>query len=290
MIGDLEVIARRVIEKDGVRHEELDRDAVLARRPEVVLIDELAHTNAPGSFARKRYEDVLAILRAGIDVITTLNIQHLEALNDTVYRMTQTHVRETLPDGLLALADEVILIDVTPETLRQRLREGRIYPRERIERALSSFFTLDNLASLRELALREAMRARKRERPRAPFERLLLCVGPRDADVALILRCSQFAARLGADFAVAKILEPRDACSHELTTALREEAQKHCAEWIEEVAADPARRIIELARMVPETTVALAATLRKPRWPQRNAFARRVLDAGARELLVLTRR
>jgi two-component system, OmpR family, sensor histidine kinase KdpD len=290
MIGDLEVLPRRVILKEGVRYEELDRDAVLARRPQVVLIDELAHTNAPGSFAKKRYEDVLAILRAGIGVITTLNIQHLEALNDTVDRMTQTQVRETLPDGLLALADEVILIDVTPQTLRQRLREGKIYPPDRIERALSSFFTLDNLASLRELALREAMRARKRERPRAPFERLLLCVGPREQDVALILRCSQFAARLGADFAVAMIVEPRDACSKALTQALRDEAYKHCAEWIEEIAPDPARRIIELARMVPETTVALATTLRQPRWPQRNAFARRVLDAGARELLVLTRR
>jgi len=290
MIGDLEVLPRRVIEKNGVRYEELDRDAVLARRPEVVLIDELAHTNAPGAFARKRYEDVLAILRVGIDVITTLNIQHLEALNDTVLRMTQTQVRETLPDGIVALADEVILIDVSPQTLRTRLREGKIYPPDRIERALSSFFTLDNLASLRELALREAMRARKRERPRAPFERLLLCAGPREQDVALILRCSQFAARLGADFAVAMILEPRDACSKELTEALRAEAYKHCAEWIEEITPNPARRIIELARMVPETTVALAATLRKPRWPQRDAFALRVLDAGARELLVLTRR
>jgi len=290
MIGDLEVLPRKVIEKDGVCYQELDRDAVIARHPQVVLIDELAHTNAPGSEARHRYEDVLAILRAGINVITTLNVQHLEALNDTVYRLTQTQVRETLPDGILALADEVILIDVTPQTLRARLRDGKIYPRDRIERALHSFFTIDNLTALRELALREAGRARRRERLRAPFERLLLCVGPRTQDVALIKRCSQIAARLGANFAVAMILEPRDVMSPELYEALRTEARKHNASWHEETTKDAAHRIIELARLEPETTVALATTLRHPRWPQRNAFARRVLDAGARELFVLTRR
>ncbi|MHB8179073.1 MAG: hypothetical protein ACYDA5_08385 [Vulcanimicrobiaceae bacterium] len=290
MIEDLEVLPRKIVMKSGIRYEELDRDGVIARAPEVALVDELAHTNAPSLVARKRYEDVLAILRAGIDVISTLNIQHLEGLNDTVFRLTQTLVRETLPDGILSLADEVILIDVSPHTLRQRLREGKIYSPERAERALSGFFTIENLTALRELALRETTRARSRERHRVPFERLLLCVGPRREDEALIRRCSQIAARLGVEFAVAMILEPRDAASPELIANLRTEAGKQNAAWRQETSSAAPRRIIELARRTPETVVAVAATLRRPRWPQRNAFARRILDAGARELIVLTRR
>lgn len=290
MIDDLEVLPRKVITKDGIQYEELDREAVLRRMPKVALIDELAHTNAPGSTTRKRYENVLAILRAGIDVITTLNVQHLEALNDTVYRLTSTRVRETLPDGILAVADEVILIDVTPQTLRERLREGKIYPPERVESALNRFFTVENLTALRELALRETIRARARGRDRAPFGRLLLCAGPRTEDAALIRRCSQIAARLGIEFAVALILEPKDALLPELRAALHDEARRQNATWHEEATPDPPHRIIELARERPETVVACATTLRHPRWPQRNAFARRVLDAGALELLVLTRR
>ncbi len=290
MVDGLRVLPRKLVQKDGTLYEELDRDGVIALHPDVALIDELAHTNAPSSVSRKRFEDVLAILRAGIDVITTLNVQHLEALNDTVLRLTKTIVRETLPDGILALANEVILIDVTPHTLRSRLREGRIYPAERVEQALSSFFRIDNLTALRELALREALRARRRERPRSPFERLLLCAGPRTEDAALIRRCSQIAARLGVRFGVAMITEPRDAPTSALIESLRLETGKNNATWHQETVKDTPRRIIELARMEPETVVAVATTLRIPRWPRRNAFARRVLDAGALELLVLTRR
>lgn len=288
MIEGLEVLPRKVIVKDGVRYEELDRDGVLARRPQVAVVDELAHTNAPGSAVRKRYEDVLAILRAGIDVITTLNVQHLEALGDTVRRLTGTTVRETLPDAILALADEVILIDVSPQTLRERLREGKIYPLERAERALYNFFTADNLTALRELALREAVRARSREPIRAPFERLLLCVGPRD-DVGLIKCCSQVAARLGVEFQVALVAARRDPPSNDVVETLRAEARNQNARWTCESADDPPRRIIEIARERPETTVAVGGTLRNPKWFQRQAFAKRVLAAGARELLVLSR-
>ena len=290
LLNGLETVPRKIIVDNGIRHEELDREAVIARHPRVALIAELAPTNAAGSPSHKRYEDVLAILRAGIDVITTLNVEHLETLNDTIFRLTQTVVRETLPDGILALADEVILIDVTPQTLRQRLREGKIYPPERAERALLNFFTVDNLAALREIALREALRCRRREHPRAPFGRLLLCVGPRTEDVALIRRCSQIAARLDVHFAVAMITEPRDQVTAELVEALHAETRKSNARWHRETTNDPPHRIIELARMEPETVAAVAVTMRRPRWPQRNAFARRVLDAGARELFVLTRR
>ena len=184
LLDGLEVLPPKIMTGNGITYKEFDRDALIARHPQVALIDELAHTNAPGSIAPKRYYDVLAVLRAGIDVITTLNIQHLEGLGDTVCGLTGTIVRETLPDGILPLADEVILIDVTPDTLRQRLREGKIYPPERIDAALANFFRTENLFALRELALREALRARYRERIASPFERLLLSVGSRAIDLA----------------------------------------------------------------------------------------------------------
>ena len=211
MIGDLPIIPRKTISVDGITYTEMDRDAVLARHPQVVLVDELAHTNAPGSVAPKRFLDVLAFLRAGINVITTLNIQHLEALSDAVFRLTGTLVRETLPDGILPLADEVILIDVTPETLRERLRAGKIYPRERIEPALANFFRIENLAALRELAIREALRAETRERIAAPFDRILAFNRGASARTCFYLRkASRIAARLEVDFAVAHIAERRD--------------------------------------------------------------------------------
>jgi two-component system sensor histidine kinase KdpD len=153
-LGDLEIIARRQIPYRGVTLEEMDTEAILARRPQVVLVDELAHTNAPGSQRAKRYQDVLEILAAGIDVVTTLNIQHLESLNDLVASITGVRVRETLPDWILDQAEEVELVDISPYALRQRMRHGNIYPPERIEAALHNFFREGNLTALRELALR----------------------------------------------------------------------------------------------------------------------------------------
>jgi two-component system sensor histidine kinase KdpD len=289
MIGDLPIIARKEVHADGVRYTEMDREAILIRKPRIVLVDELAHTNAPGSLAPKRFMDVLAFLRAGIDVITTLNVQHLEALSDVVYRLTGTIVRETLPDGILPLADEVILIDVSPETLRERLRAGKIYPRERIETALSNFFRIDNLASLRELALREALRAETRERIAAPFGRLLLSVVARPLDMLLVKKASRLAARLEVDFAIAHISERRDKVDPSELKAFERAARTINAEWIDDQADDAAKRLLEVARTQPETTVAIGGTHRAPRWPARNAFARRLLDAGARELIVLAR-
>lgn len=287
LLEGLEIVPEKRVTLNGIAYRELDRDALIARRPRVALIDELAHTNAPGSVAPKRFYDVLAVLRAGIDVMTTLNVQHLEGLSDTILRLTGTVVRETLPDGVLALADEVILIDVTPETLRQRLREGKIYPPDRLETALANFFRTENLFALRELALREAVRARRRERVSSPFERILLAVGTREFDLPLISRASRIAARLAIDFAIAHVVEPRAGVDAGLVAAMRSEARKTNAEWLEEISVDPPQRLIEIARSIPETTIALAGTQRKPRWPARPAFARRLLDAGARELLVL---
>src|SRR6266403_3027976 len=155
LINGLERVPLKRIEYRNATFEELDVDAVIARRPAVVIVDELAHTNAPGSKHQKRYEDVLDLLDAGISVITAVNIQHIESLNDAVARITGVKVRETIPDTFLKRADEVIDIDVSVETLRTRLRQGKIYGIEKIQQALNNFFRKGNLTALRELALRQ---------------------------------------------------------------------------------------------------------------------------------------
>lgn len=153
-IGDLEIIPRKKIQYRGTTFEEMDTDAIIARHPHVVLVDELAHTNVPGSKHVKRYQDVNEILDAGINVVSTLNVQHLESLNDLIANITGVRVRETLPDQILDQADEVELIDIAPYALRQRMKHGNIYPTERIDAALNNFFREGNLTALRELALR----------------------------------------------------------------------------------------------------------------------------------------
>lgn len=154
-IGELKVLPRKEMNYQGSHLAEMDTDEIIRRKPDVVLVDELAHTNVPGSKHKKRYEDVQDILSAGISVITTVNVQHLESLNDAVEQMTGVRVRETVPDHILQLADEVQLIDVTPESLRQRMKDGKIYAPEKIPQALGHFFKTGNLIALRELALRE---------------------------------------------------------------------------------------------------------------------------------------
>ena len=155
MIGDLEQVPLRHIEYRGVTLREMDLDAILATAPQIAVIDELAHTNAPGSTHQKRYEDVLAVLDAGIDVITAVNIQHIESLNDVIASTTGVRVRETVPDWVLKRADEVVNVDVSVETLRERLRQGKIYDAAKVEQALTNFFRKGNLTALRELALRQ---------------------------------------------------------------------------------------------------------------------------------------
>jgi two-component system sensor histidine kinase KdpD len=154
MLEGLEVVPTRRIEYKGVVLRELDVEAALARRPDVCLVDELAHTNAPGSEREKRYEDVQVLLEAGINVVTTLNVQHLESLNDTVQSLTGVKVRETIPDRVVDDADEIILIDLSPEAARARMQHGHIYPPAQATAALENFFRPANLAALRELALR----------------------------------------------------------------------------------------------------------------------------------------
>jgi two-component system, OmpR family, sensor histidine kinase KdpD len=153
--GGLETVPRRRIIYRGHSFEEMDTAAILARHPEICLVDELAHTNVPGSERQKRWEDVMGLLEAGIDVLTTLNIQHLESLNDHVFQVTGIRVRETLPDWIVTQADEVVMVDVTVEALLNRLRRGAVYDQEKAQKALKNFFKESTLAGLRELALRQ---------------------------------------------------------------------------------------------------------------------------------------
>src|SRR5450755_3663483 len=152
-IGDLEVVPRKLVTYRGSEFEEMDIDAVIARRPQVALVDELAHTNVPGSRNEKRWQDVEEVLDAGIDVISTVNIQHLESLNDVVERITGVPQRETVPDAIVRAADQVEMVDMTPEALRRRMAHGNIYPPEKIDAALTNYFRSGNLSALRELAL-----------------------------------------------------------------------------------------------------------------------------------------
>src|SRR5579859_7886759 len=155
LVQQLEAVPRKTIEYKGTIFEEMDLDAILARKPQVVLVDEFAHTNVEGSRHRKRYEDVLALLDHKIDVLSTMNIQHLESMNPTIQSITGIQVRETVPDWVLQRADEIVMADLTPEALETRMRRGDIYPTDRAEKALTNFFRRGNLIALRELALRQ---------------------------------------------------------------------------------------------------------------------------------------
>ena len=219
-VGDIEVIPRRRIEYRGVTMEEMDVDAIIQRRPQVCLVDELAHTNVPGSRHDKRYEDVLEILDAGIHVMTAVNIQHLETLNDAVSRATGVRVRETVPDTFLDRADEVINVDVTVEELRNRLREGKIYRPEKIEQALTNFFRKGNLSTLRELALRAvadevsekaaSYRAREGLEPALIPERVMVCMSSNAAAPRVVRTGARIAGRLGARWYAVYVETPRE--------------------------------------------------------------------------------
>ena len=219
-LKDLEMVPRRRIEYRGVTLEEMDIDAILQRKPQVCVVDELAHTNVPGSRHAKRYEDVLEILEAGIHVMTAVNIQHLETLNDAVARTTGVRVRETVPDTFLDRADEVINVDVTVEELRNRLREGKIYRPEKVEQALSNFFRKGNLSTLRELALRAvadevgekaaSYRAREGLEPALIPERVMVCMSSNTLAPRVIRTGARIAGRLGSKWYAVYVETPRE--------------------------------------------------------------------------------
>jgi two-component system, OmpR family, sensor histidine kinase KdpD len=286
MLDGLELLPRKTVEAGGVAQEEFDLDGLLARRPQVALIDELAHTNAPGSRHPKRYQDVLTVVRAGISVITTLNVQHLDGLNDVVRRLTGVSVRETIADGVLEFADEVVLIDASPQTLRERLRAGKIYPRERVEAALASFFQVDNLLALRELALREAMRTRRTPvSAGARIGAMLLGVSARVRDVYQIRRCARLASRLRADLKVMHVARPRT----ERTPALAEleaAAAEAGAEWLIAESERPVREMVRRS-LVLDAMLVIEGARGKVKILGGLTFARRALEEGVVQMLAL---
>jgi two-component system, OmpR family, sensor histidine kinase KdpD len=219
-IRDLEQVPLRRMEYRGVTLQEMDVESILARRPAIAVVDELAHTNAPGSTHQKRYEDVLALLDAGIDVITAVNIQHIESLNDVVASTTGVRVRETVPDWVLKRADEVVNVDVSIETLRTRLRQGKIYDAAKVEQALTNFFRKGNLTALRELALRQlasdqagkAQEYRQREgleRPVIP-EKVMVAMASRGSAKTLLRVGSRIAGRLATDWYAVYVETPKE--------------------------------------------------------------------------------
>ncbi len=241
----LELVPRRSVSYRDVTVEEMDLPALLARRPELALIDELAHTNPPGLEHEKRYEDIADVLAAGIDVFSTVNVQHLESLNDRVAELTGVTVRETVPDSVLGTADEVVLIDLTPEALIARLRAGKIYPGENIDAALNNFFRIENLAALREVSLRQVAEEVETKRltlhqvdqvgtredrvaeevPKAVSERLLALIRPQPSSQRLVRRAWRSAQRLGTDLDLLWVKPPGKPIEGEVerqVTALRQ--------------------------------------------------------------------
>ncbi len=218
----MEVVPHFRAAHGGLELNEMDVDAVIRRAPELALIDELAHTNAPGMRNEKRYQDIEEVLNAGIDVISTVNVQHLESLNDEIAELADVRVRETFPDRLIDEADEVVLVDLTPEALQQRLRAGKIYAPDRAEAALLNFFRTENLSRLRELALREVaedVESRRKNAVLDPLsqqaiaERVLVLVEPQAKSQRIMRRAWRSAERLGGQLDAMWVRKP----GHELT-------------------------------------------------------------------------
>ncbi|MBZ9752850.1 universal stress protein [Deinococcus sp. HMF7604] len=208
----LPLFPRREVTHGNVLLSELDVDGLLARRPFIVLIDELAHTNAPGSPREKRWQDVEVLLSAGIHVLSTVNVQHLESLNDMVARLTGIRVRERVPDAVLHGADELVLIDLTPDDLRARLKAGHVYGPEKIDQALGNFFTAANLTALREIALRQVANVVEMDAPEGQpgvLERVVVAIAAEETGGRLIRRGGQLAERLKGELHVVTIRPPR---------------------------------------------------------------------------------
>jgi two-component system sensor histidine kinase KdpD len=298
MIDGLEVVPRKEVDYRESRLEEMDLEAVLSRRPQVVLVDELAHTNVPGSGRNsKRWQDVLEILAAGINVITTVNIQHLESIADEVEHMTGARVRERVPDWVVRKADQIELVDSSPEQLRRRMLHGNIYPKERVSLALSNFFRIDNLTALRELALRfladetdedllEHLRRHDSKVVWETCERVMVAVTAVPGTDGLLRRAARMATRLKAELDVVHVASsdatrPGDRRS---TEKLRELAVDVDARWHEVQGDDPARAIAAFAQEHQITQIVIGSSQRS-RWQQLTGggsnVTRVIREAGA---------
>jgi len=299
----LEAVPRRKVPYREVEVEEMDLPAILARRPELALIDELAHSNPSGLEHRKRYEDIADVLDAGIDVFSTVNVQHLESLNDRVAELTGVRVRETVPDSVLGTADEVVLVDLTPEALVARLRAGKIYPEENIDAALNNFFRIENLAALREVSLRQVAEDVETKRltfhvseplgtreeavaaevPRAVGERILALVRPQPSSQRLVRRAWRSAQRLGTGLDLLWVKPPGKPVGGEeerQVTALRQLASVLGATLLVEEHDD---LVVAAARVVRERgiTYVMVGESRPPRGLTRlrEPLPQRLMDA-----------
>jgi two-component system sensor histidine kinase KdpD len=293
-IGDLEIVPRKRIEYKGVTLEEMDVEAILARHPEVAVVDELAHTNVPGAKNAKRWQDVMTLLDEGINVISAVNVQHLESLNDVVAQTLGVTVRETVPDWVVATADQVVNLDISAQDLRQRLQEGKIYPKEKVPSALTNFFTEENLTTLRELALREVAssvdRTReqivRREAGELPVpktvDRVLVALSSDSPQSAVLLRkASRIAGRLNTDWYCVYVQTPDEAADRIDATVQRrlvdniQLAQAMGAEVVKLTGTDVAATLLKFASE-KGVTVILTGQSRRPWW--QHLFKRTVVE------------
>jgi two-component system, OmpR family, sensor histidine kinase KdpD len=278
-IKDLEIIPNKTIHYKGKELQELDVDAIIKRNPDVVIIDELPHTNVPGSKNKKRYEDIQDILKAGIHVWTAMNIQHLESVRDIVQQVTGVQVNERIPDSILKEADEIEIIDVSPETLRERIKEGKVYSKEKIQQALNNFFRTGNLVALRELALREVaddidLRLEKErmergiEEPSGVHDRILVCVNYRPNAEKLIRRGWRIADRLKAELYILHI-KPSGHHDEKIINEWKNLAEQFGATFIVQEAKSRkvAQQIVEVCRQYRITQIIMGMSART-RWEE----------------------
>ena len=281
LIDGIEVIPRKAVEYRGSLLEEMDLDAVLRRHPQIALVDELAHTNVPGSGRHeKRWQDVLDILGAGIYVISTVNIQHLESIADEVEPMTGARVRERVPDWVVRKADQIELVDSSPEQLRRRMLHGNVYPKETVPQALGHFFRTDNLIALRELALRfladetdeellEHLRRHETKVLWETMERLMVAVTTEPGTDVLVRRAARMAARVKGELDVVHVVadDGNRRGDREAAGRLQELAAAVGARWHEIKDDDPAQAIARFARQHQITQIVIGSS-RRSRWQQ----------------------
>ena len=285
-IGDLEVMPRNKIAYRGVTLEEMDVDAVITRRPQVAIVDELAHTNVPGSRNEKRWQDVMLVLDEGINVISAVNVQHLESLNDVIQETLGVTVRETVPDWIVGQADQVVNLDISAEDLRQRLREGKIYRQDKIQAALANFFTDENLTTLRELALREVASSVDRSREaiirrdenggtapaRKTVDRVMACMSSDPPLSRVLLRkASRIAGRLNSDWYCVYVQTPDerpDRIDASIQRRLVDNIQLAQSLGAEVVKLEGADVAVALSRFIAEhgVTLAIVGETRRSRW------------------------
>jgi two-component system sensor histidine kinase KdpD len=309
-IGDLALVPRRTIAYRGVALEEMDVDAVVARRPQVALVDELAHSNVPGARNAKRWQDVLLLLEEGINVVSAVNVQHLESLNDVLQRELGVLVRETVPDWVVAQADQVVNLDISAEDLRQRLREGKIYAADKIESALANFFTDENLTTLRELALREVASSVDRSREelvrrgdgaapaaRRTVDRVMVCLSSDPPLSRVLLRkASRIAGRLNSDWYCVYVQTPEeraDRIDSAVQRRLVENIQLAQSLGAEVVKLEGDDVVTALERFAAErrVTLAIVGQSRRSRWYRfrRGTVADRLLAGrGGLDVLIVS--